>query len=208
MRRILVATTNRGKMAEFSAMLGSDVEWVGLGDVAEMAEVVEDGSTFAENAVKKAVGYAQASGLWTVADDSGLVIDALDGAPGIMSARFSGERLPDEERTLIDHRNIAKVLQLMKDVPAEKRTARFVCSLCLASPEGVLAQVDGTMEGMIAAEKKGKGGFGYDPIMYIPQLAKTVAELSADEKNKISHRGSAIEKLKPLLDKLVSEENS
>ena len=189
-------------------MLGSDVEWVGLGDVAEMAEVVEDGSTFAENAVKKAVGYAQASGLWTVADDSGLVIDALDGAPGIMSARFSGERLPDEERTLIDHRNIAKVLQLMKDVPAEKRTARFVCSLCLASPEGVLAQVDGTMEGMIAAEKKGKGGFGYDPIMYIPQLAKTVAELSADEKNKISHRGSAIEKLKPLLDKLVSEENS
>lgn len=204
-RRILVATTNRGKMAEFSAMLGGDVEWVGLGDVAEMAEVVEDGKTFAENAAKKAVEYARGSGLWTVADDSGLVIDALDGAPGIMSARFSGEKLPGEERGLIDHRNIAKVLQLMKDVPTEKRTARFVCSLCLACPEGILAQVEGMMEGIIATEEIGHGGFGYDPIMFIQGLSKTVAELTADEKNSISHRGIAIEKLKPLLDELLAE---
>ena len=206
MRRILVATTNPGKITEFKAMLGGSVEWVGLGDVDPVDEVVEDGSTFAENAAKKALGYSKESGLWTVADDSGLVIDALDGAPGIMSARFSGEKLPDDERTLIDHRNIAKVLELMKDVPTEKRTARFVCSLCLAGPEGVLAQVEGTMEGIIATEEIGTGGFGYDPIMFIPQLNKTVAELTADEKNKISHRGNAIEKLKPLLDEILAGE--
>ena len=132
MKKILVATTNPGKMAELSAMLDADVEWVSLADFPETQEVLEDGETFAENSAKKALGYAQQTGLWTIADDSGLCIDALDGAPGVNSARFSGDKLPGEDRGLIDHRNIAKALQLMQDVPFENRGGRFVCHICLA----------------------------------------------------------------------------
>ena len=124
MKKILVATTNSGKLAELSAMLGGGVEFVGLSEYPGAEEVVEDGATFAENSAKKALGYARATGLVTIADDSGLCIDALDGAPGVHSARFSGDKVPGEQRGLIDHRNIAKVLELMKDVPADKRTAR------------------------------------------------------------------------------------
>ncbi len=119
-KEILVATTNRGKIAEMRAMLGGDVRWLSLADVREIAEIVEDGATFAANARKKALGYAKAAGLWTIADDSGLVVDALDGAPGVISARFSGEKLEGDERTLIDHRNIAKVLELLQGVPESK----------------------------------------------------------------------------------------
>lgn len=204
MRKILVATTNKGKLAELSAMLDGDVEWVSLKDFPNIPEVIEDGTTFAENARKKALGYAKATGLWTIADDSGLVIDALGGAPGINSARFSGEKLPNEERTLIDHRNIAKVLSLLKDVPQEKRTARFVCSLCLASPEKILAETEGKWEGIIIDKECGTGGFGYDPVMYIPHLKKTVGQLTPEEKNNISHRANAVGLLKPLLDFLLA----
>ncbi|MDO8302285.1 MAG: non-canonical purine NTP pyrophosphatase, partial [Sedimentisphaerales bacterium] len=149
--------------------------------------------------------YAKATGLWTIADDSGLVIDALGGAPGVNSARFSGEKLPDEDRTLIDHRNIAKVLQLLKDVPKEKRTARFVCSLCLASPEKILAETEGAWEGLIIDKECGTGGFGYDPIMHIPSLKKTVGQLTSEEKNAASHRASAVTHLKPLLQRLLNQ---
>jgi XTP/dITP diphosphohydrolase len=200
MRKILVATTNKGKLAELSAMLDGNIEWVSLKDFPNIPEVIEDGETFAENARKKAIGYAKATGLWTIADDSGLVIDALDGAPGINSARFSGEKLPDEDRTLIDHRNIAKVLELLKDVPKEKRTARFVCCLCLASPEKILAETEGKWEGIIIDKECGSGGFGYDPIMYITRLQKTVGQLTAVQKNKFSHRSLAVSAMKPLLD--------
>ncbi len=202
-KKILVATTNPGKIAELRAMLDFDVEWLGMSDLGDIAEIKEDGSTFAENARKKAVGYAKATGLWTIADDSGLVVDALGGEPGVKSARFSGEKTINDDGTLIDHRNIAKVLELLKDVPDEKRTARFVCSLCLASPEEILIETEGMLEGLITNREIGKNGFGYDPIFFVPHLNKTVAQLTPEEKNAISHRGNAIRKLKPLLKALI-----
>ena len=203
-KEILVATANPGKIAEIGAMLDADVRWLGLADLPPMAEIEEDGSTFTENARKKASGYAKAASLWTLADDSGLVVDVLGGAPGVKSARFSGEKPKDTDRTLIDHRNIAKTLELLKGVPEEKRTARFVCHLCLASPERILIETEGTLEGLITDKEIGQNGFGYDPIFFVPHLKKTVAQLTGEEKNAISHRGSAIRKLNPLLTKLMS----
>jgi len=182
-------------------MLDLDITWLILADFPDVPEVKEDGATFIENARKKAAGFAKATGLWTIADDSGLVIEALDGAPGIESARFSGEK--NSVRTLIDHKNIAKALKLLKGVPTEKRTARFVCSLCLASPDQILIETQGTLEGLITEKQIGNNGFGYDPIFFVPHLKKTVAQLTPEEKNEISHRGNAIKKLKPLLNKLL-----
>lgn len=202
-KKILVATGNPGKIVEIRAMLEADVRWLGLADLAPMAEIEEDGMTFAENARKKAAGYAKATGLCTLADDSGLVVDALGGAPGVKSARFSGEKPKNADRTLIDHRNIAKTLELLKDVPEEKRTARFVCRLCLASPERILIETEGTLEGLITDREIGQNGFGYDPIFFVPHLNKTVAQMTSEEKNTISHRGNAIRELKPLLDELL-----
>ncbi|MHC4704621.1 MAG: non-canonical purine NTP pyrophosphatase, partial [Planctomycetota bacterium] len=130
------------------------------------------------------------------------VIDALDGAPGVKSARFSGEK--DRERTLLDHRNMAKVLTLLEGVRPEKRTARFVCALCLASPESILIETEGTLEGLIAEQEMGENGFGYDPIFFVPALNRTVAQFTRERKNAISHRGNAIRKLKPLLNQLLA----
>ncbi|HUU19562.1 MAG TPA: RdgB/HAM1 family non-canonical purine NTP pyrophosphatase [Sedimentisphaerales bacterium] len=203
-KRILVASTNPGKLAEIKQMLGGRIEWVSLSDFPNIDEIEEDGLTFAENARKKALGHAGATGLWTIADDSGLVIDALGGEPGVKSARFSGEKSINDDGTLIDHRNIAKALELLKDVPQEKRTARFICCLCLASPEQILIETEGTLEGLITNKEIGKNGFGYDPIFFVPHLNKTVAQLTAEEKNAISHRGNAIRKFKPLLTQLMS----
>jgi XTP/dITP diphosphohydrolase len=200
-RKILVASGNPGKLAELKSMLGGNIKWVGLSDFAPIEEVTEDGANFAENARKKALGYAKATGLWTIADDSGLVVDALGGEPGVKSARFSGEKASD--RGLLDSENMEKVLKLLEGVPVRSRTARFVCHLCLASPEKVLLETEGKLEGVIAEEKKGENGFGYDPIFLVPELNKTVAELSREEKNSISHRGNAIRKLKPLLEELI-----
>jgi len=202
-KKILVATTNPGKIAELRAMLDLDIEWLGLSDFGDLDEIEEHGTTFAENARQKAAGYAKAAGLWTIADDSGLVVDALGGAPGVQSARFSGEKLKSEDRTLIDHRNIAKVLELLEALPEEKRTAKFVCCLCLASPERILVETQGILEGLITDREIGENGFGYDPIFFVPHLNKTVAELTREEKNAISHRGNAIRKLKPLLERLL-----
>jgi XTP/dITP diphosphohydrolase len=202
-RKILVATTNPGKIAELRTMLDLDLEWLGMSDVGDIAEIKEDGSTFAENARKKAIGYAKSTGLWTIADDSGLEVDALGGEPGVKSARFSGEKSTNDDGTLIDHRNIAKVLELLKGVPKEKRTARFFCCLCLASPEQILIETEGTLEGLITSKEVGKNGFGYDPIFFVPHLNKTVAQLTPEEKNAISHRGNAIRKFKPLLEELL-----
>jgi len=207
--RILVATTNPGKIAEIKAMSlepardghDADVEWVGLSSFTNIGEIKEDGATFAENARKKAIGYAKTTGLWTLADDSGLIVDALGGEPGVKSARFSGAK--DKDRTLLDHKNMAKVLKLMQGVPEEKRIARFVCHLCLASPDKILAETQGTLEGLITEKEIGKNGFGYDPIFFVPHLNKTVGQLTAEEKNAISHRGNAIRKLKPLLEQLL-----
>ena len=204
-KTILVATTNPGKMAELSAMLDLDIDWLSLTDFPHAPDVTEDGKTFEANAQKKAFTYAKTTGCWTIADDSGLVIDALDGAPGVKSARFSGEPTKDKNRTLLDHNNMAKVLELLKDVPTEKRTARFVCSLCLASPAKILVETRGTFEGVIAQDPAGCNGFGYDPIFFVPGLGKTVAQLTADEKNAISHRSNAVRELKPLLADLLQD---
>jgi XTP/dITP diphosphohydrolase len=200
--KILVASTNPGKLAEIRSMLNLPVELAGLKDFSNIGEIEEDGQTFSENARKKAVGYSKATGLWTIADDSGLMVDALGGAPGVTSARFAGV---SSDRKLIDKKNIEKVLQLLKDVPKEKRTARFVCCLCLASGDKILAETKGIVEGIIIDEPFGENGFGYDPIFFVPKLNKTVAQLASEEKNSISHRGNAIRKLKPLLEKLLQQ---
>lgn len=204
-RKILIATTNPGKIAEIRAMLDpcsqAGIQWVALSDFPHVGRIEEDGSTFAENARKKALGYAKATGLWTIADDSGLVVDALGGEPGVKSSRFSGER--ESNRKLLDHKNMAKVLKLLQAVPKEKRTARFICCLCLASPKKPLIETQGMLEGLIADKEIGQNGFGYDPIFFVPSLNKTVGQLSPEEKNAISHRSQAIRKLKRLLDNIL-----
>jgi len=202
-RQVVVATTNPGKFAELKSMLNADLEWLSLSDFDNITEIKEDGRTFAENARKKAIGYAKQTKLWTIADDSGIVVDALGGEPGVKSARFSGEK--EENRQLLDHKNMAKVLHLLEGVPEEKRTARFVCCLSLASPEKILIETEGMLEGFIAQEEKGKNGFGYDPVFFVPQLKRTVAQLTPEQKNAISHRGNAIRKFKPLFDNLLRE---
>lgn len=204
-KKILVATTNIGKIAELKAMLDLDAQWLDLSYYPEIEEIEEDGQTFIENACKKAIGYARATGQWTIADDSGLEVDALGGEPGVKSARYSGDKTVNVDGSLIDHRNIAKVLELLEDVPQAKRTARFFCSLSLASPEQILIETEGTLEGLITKKEIGENGFGYDPIFFVPHLNKTVAQLTPEEKNAISHRGNAIRKLKPMLEKLLKK---
>jgi XTP/dITP diphosphohydrolase len=209
--KILVATTNPGKLKEISEMLDFDVEWKSLADFPNIKEVEEDGKTFAENARKKALGYAKQTGLWTLADDSGLVVDAIGGQPGVKSARFSGNQSRDSNgavnRNLLDHKNMAKLLDLLKNIPKEKRTARFICCLCLASAEKVMIETDGKLEGIIAEKEAGSDGFGYDPIFFVPALKKTVAQLGAKKKNGISHRGNAIRQLSPMLNTLLNNCN-
>jgi XTP/dITP diphosphohydrolase len=177
-----------------------------LADFPDIARVEEDGATFAENARKKAAGYAKATGLWTIADDSGLVIDALSGEPGIRSARFSGVK--DNDRKVVDHKNIEKVLRLLEGVLKEKRTAKFVCCLCLASPEKILIETQGILKGFIAEKELGSNGFGYDPVFFVPELNKTVAQLTPEQKNVVSHRGDAVRKLKPILQLLLKNTNT
>lgn len=207
-KAILVATTNPGKVRELRALLGDRVQWKSLADFPGVDEVTEDGATFAENARKKALGYARATGLWTLADDSGLVVDALDGAPGVNSARFSGDKAKGVDRKLIDRRNWEKLLSLLDGVPREKRTARFVCCLCLASPQEVLLETTGSVEGLITTEPVGTSGFGYDPVFFVPSLGRTVAQLGDEEKNAVSHRGNAMRKFKSLLGELLETEQA
>jgi len=202
--KLLIATSNRGKFAELSAMLDESVGWVSLRDFQNIEPVIEDGKTFTENARKKAISYAGQTGLWTIADDSGLVIDVLGGEPGVKSARFAGAK--DADRKIVDKKNYQKVLGLLENIPSEKRTARFVCCLCLASPEKIWIETEGVLEGFIIDKPAGENGFGYDPIFFVPHLNKTVAQLSADQKNAISHRGQAVRKLKPLLRKLLRQD--
>ena len=199
-RKILVATTNPGKAKELSQLLKADVEWLSLADFPNINEVEEDGRTFAENARKKSLGYAKQTGLWTIADDSGLMVDALDGAPGVNSARFSGAK--EKNRELLDHKNMAKLLGLLENVPDEKRTARFVCSICLATPEKVLIETQGFLQGVIGRTQKGSNGFGYDPLFVVPASSKTVAQLSNEEKNQVSHRANAIKNFNSLFTRL------
>jgi len=199
--RILVATTNPGKIAELKILLDQGIQWLSLADIPPLPEVEEDGLTFSENARKKASEYALLSGLWTLSDDSGLIVDALEGAPGVFSARFAGIT---GDRQRVDRANSEKLLAQLQGLSREQRSARFVCCLCLADPQQVLAETTGTLEGYIHTSHVGDNGFGYDPIFYVTEMEKTAAQLSADQKNAISHRGKALRAMKPALQRLLS----
>lgn len=197
--QLLVATRNSGKIDEYSELIaGLRVDWLGLGDINLSLEVEETGATFLENAVLKATKYAAASGLLTLADDSGLEVDALDGKPGVHTARYGGEGLTPVER-------YQRLIEKMEGVPMFDRTARFRCIIALASPDGLLGTTEGVCEGRIAEKPAGSGGFGYDPVFYLPDWKRTMAELTSDEKHRISHRGHAIRKMTPLLRRVLGE---
>jgi len=190
---LLVGTQNPGKQREYRELLaGAPVVWVGPEEVGLAAlEVEENGATFEENARHKALAYARASGLPALADDSGLEVDALDGEPGVYSARYAGPGATDEDR-------YRKLLEVMASVPDDRRTARFVCVVALALPGGEVYVARGTVEGRIGHGPRGSGGFGYDPVFVLPD-GRHMAELPAEEKNAISHRGRALHALKPTL---------
>lgn len=197
MRKLVVATKNPGKAREFARILeGMPYRIVSLADYPDAPDVDETGETFAENAALKARAYADFTGELTLADDSGLEVDALGGAPGVYSSRFA----PTEAE-----RN-AKLLDLMKDIPDAQRTARFRCVIAISKPGGEARTCEGAVEGTIARSPRGDQGFGYDPIFYIPKLGKHFAELSPDEKNSISHRGKALEKAKEVLKTMIGNE--
>ena len=198
MRRILIATSNPGKLRDFAgAAARHGVEIWGVPNFSSLPAVVEDGDTFEANARKKAEGYSRyVPGETVVADDSGLEVDALNGAPGVHSARYAAPELlgaePHEADTNTDDEaNNARVLRELNNVPAQKRTARFVCVLAAARDGKTLATFRGTAEGTILEARRGTNGFGYDPLFYFPQIQKTFAELSAGEKSRHSHRGAA-----------------
>lgn len=183
--KLVLATRNQGKVRELAKLVAPlDMEVVSLAEYPHVPEVVEDGETFEENAVKKAKAVAFATGLIALADDSGLEVDYLGGAPGVHSARFSGEEKDDQA-------NNQKLLRLLEGVPPEKRSARFRCVVAIATPEGKVFNASGSCEGVIGTTPKGASGFGYDPLFYVPEFDKTFAELDLETKNKISHRGRA-----------------
>ena len=196
---LVLASGNKGKLAEFQRLLdGLDVQIHSMKDYPEIGEIVEDGSTFAENALIKARAVCKATGKPAMADDSGLAVDALNGAPGIYSARFAGEQRSDAD-------NNAKVLQLMETVADADRTARFFCVIAIVLPDGREYTVEGTCEGTILHALRGEGGFGYDPLFYVESMNKTFAELTMEEKNRISHRGHANRKAVESIRGLKSE---
>ncbi|WP_251443238.1 XTP/dITP diphosphatase [Veillonella intestinalis] len=187
--KIVVATHNKGKIREFKAALEPlGIEAVSLADIVTVPEPEETGTTFLENARIKAQYYMKATNLPCLADDSGLAVDALAGAPGVYSARYAGEACDDEA-------NNAKLIEELQAVPFEKRTARYVCELVLAYPDGQEITATGYCEGLIQDTPLGDGGFGYDPYFYVPQFQKTMAQISMEEKNAISHRGLALKEL-------------
>jgi len=198
-RRLLIATNNPGKAAEYRALLeGSGWEIVMPRDVGLEIEVEETGRDYEENAILKATAYARASGLVSLADDSGIEVDALGGAPGPLSARFGGEGITDEER-------VAFLLERLAGVPADKRSARFRCLIAVARPEGEVNLFEGRCEGRVAEEPQGETGFGYDPVFLVPERGLTLAELPAEEKNTVSHRGRAARRARVLLEGLLRE---
>lgn len=194
--QLVLATRNKGKLRELTDLLAPyGFEVLSLDSFPELGEIVEDGATFQENAIIKAAAVAKHTGLLALADDSGLEVDALDGAPGVYSSRFAGEGKDD----LANNR---KLLELLAGLPPERRTARFQCVVAIAWPDGSLRTSTGTCEGIIAGSPRGEGGFGYDPLFYVPEYGKTFAELDAAVKNKISHRAKALAGAVDILSKL------
>lgn len=188
---LLVATNNAGKLRELRTLL-DPIDLIAPADLNLNLEVEENGQTFAANAALKADAFAQATDLIALADDSGLEVDALDGAPGVHSARFGGPQLDDAGRYHL-------LLQRLAAVPAHKRQARFRCCIIAAAPDGRTCRAEGICEGLIAATATGARGFGYDPIFYLPQYDKTMAQISPELKNQISHRAAALHSIRPLL---------
>lgn len=216
-RTILIATRNPGKRREMVAVLCEDnadsllsrVNWLGVDDVAaDLPDPPENEPTFAANAAFKARYWSRATGLWTLADDSGLEVDALGGAPGVWSARFSllDESSPPDraaDRREIDAANNRKLIAALAGVPESGRTARFRCALALVAGDRVLATAEGAIEGRIIDRPRGSGGFGYDPHFLVPELNRTTAELALSEKNGISHRGRALRLMRRRLIELL-----
>jgi XTP/dITP diphosphohydrolase len=198
-RELVVATRNRGKLIEIQAMLSGLVESVRCAtDYAGFPDTLEDGATFEENALKKAREATQFCGLPALADDSGLVVDALGGRPGVHSARFAGEGRGDAA-------NNARLLEELQGVPPEARTAAFVCTLAFVMPEGPEQIFTGRVEGRILDTARGEGGFGYDPLFLVEGFDRTMAELGLDDKNRISHRGRAFCQFREYLEKSAME---
>ena len=192
MKTLIVATRNTGKLTEIRQILGPGIQLKSLADIPDAPDIIEDGHTFEANAIKKARVIARHTGLPALGDDSGLEVDALDGAPGVYSARFSGPNATDET-------NNSKLLRLLKDVPAANRTARFRCVIAIAAADGTVQTADGACEGLILNAPRGRNGFGYDPVFFVPDKNLTFAELPAREKNRISHRGRALKAVEPLI---------
>jgi len=197
-RKILIATRNKHKLREIHQIIqGFPYELLSLDDVEPIPEIVEDGETFEANALKKALTTAKLTGIFTLADDSGLLVDALDGQPGVYSARFAGPEADDEKNNL-------KLLSSMKDVEEAHRTARFVCVIALASPDGKTQTVQGSCEGSIAFKAAGQGGFGYDPLFVPEGFDQSFAALDSSVKNQISHRAKALQAVRPLLESQIN----
>ena len=196
---IVIATLNQNKLKEFKSLLNNyRVTVLSLKDFPHIPEIVEDGKSFYENALKKAVSVARYTEKLTIADDSGIEIEALGGRPGVYSSRFAGEDATDEE-------NNSKLLQELKNVPPAKRGACFKCVLVVATPEGRTDWVEGECRGVIIGRRKGHYGFGYDPLFLVPEYNKTFSEISPEEKNKISHRARALQKLLKILPDYLTE---
>lgn len=202
MKKILIATSNPGKLRDFAgAAAAHDVEIAAIPNSAALPVVVEDGLTFEENARKKAEQYSLgAPGEIVLADDSGLEVDALNGAPGVHSARYAAEEPHKADENTDDDANNARVLRELTGVPAEKRTGRFVCVIAAARNGQTLATFRGVAEGVILEHLRGTGGFGYDPMFYFPEIQKTFAELTPREKANYSHRGAAFRKFLAWID--------
>ncbi|MFZ3170592.1 MAG: XTP/dITP diphosphatase [Carboxydocellales bacterium] len=197
MTKIVLATQNQGKVKELKKLLEqTPVQLLSLTDFPHLPEVVEDGLTFRENAIKKAQQISQATGLIAIADDSGLEVDFLGGQPGVHSARYAGPQRSDAD-------NNHKLLNQLANVPQHQRTARFCCVIAVADPGGVVETADGICSGIIAFAPQGTGGFGYDSLFYVPEYNCTFAELSLDIKNKISHRGKALAQAKQILKSML-----
>ncbi|MSQ11222.1 MAG: XTP/dITP diphosphatase [Dehalococcoidia bacterium] len=196
---LLLATSNPGKVRELRELLkGAPVRLAGLQDVGITQDVEETGATFEENARLKAATYARISGLWALADDSGLEVDALGGEPGVHSKRYAGPDASDAER-------VQYLLRKLRSVPLERRQARFRSVIAIASPEGVQRIVEGECRGIVALAPKGASGFDYDPVFWLPELDKTMAELSLEEKNRVSHRSRSATKAAQALRELVEQ---
>lgn len=194
---LLLATGNAGKVREFRDLLkDAPVRLVGLQDVGITQDVEETGTTFEENASLKAATYARLSGLWALAEDSGLEVDALGGEPGVYSRRYAGVDATDAER-------VQYLLSKLRNVPWERRGARFRSVIAIASPGGVQRVVEGECRGAVALAPRGAEGFGYDPVFWLPELGRTVAELSLEEKNRVSHRSRSAAKAVVMLRELV-----